>query len=127
MVLLWGRVGGVCLFARHPVHCNISGVQHLLCRRAFELAHSTAYLFSGCRPRTVEVDRITFQRPVSVGDLISFRAWVTRAWALPDTPGQVRAAHVMVVGQYPDILKRMLLLVPRQDGSWFAKAAVRLP
>ncbi|KAL4856193.1 Zinc finger MYND domain-containing protein 10 [Chlorella vulgaris] len=75
-----------CQPQQRNMHGRIFG--GFLMRRAFELAHSTAYLFSGCRPRTVEVDRITFQRPVSVGDLITFRAWVTRAWVLPDTPGQ---------------------------------------
>ena len=37
----------------------------------------------------VEVDRITFERPVNVGDLINFRSWVTRAWPCQHTPGKV--------------------------------------
>jgi acyl-CoA hydrolase len=37
----------------------------------------------------VEVDRITFERPVNVGDLIKFRSWVTSAWPCQHTPGKV--------------------------------------
>ncbi|EFN56026.1 hypothetical protein CHLNCDRAFT_145454 [Chlorella variabilis] len=82
-----------CQPQQRNMHGRIFG--GFLMRRAFELAHSTAYLFAGCRPRTGKrgrppspVDQITFQRAVNVGDLIKFKSRVTRAWALPDQPGQ---------------------------------------
>ncbi len=39
---------------------------------------------------TVEVDRITFRRPVSVGDLLSMRSTVTHTWPSKQDPGKVR-------------------------------------
>ncbi|KAL7529830.1 hypothetical protein ACHAWF_003125 [Thalassiosira exigua] len=47
-----------------------------LMRRAFELAFSTAYLFGGDRPRFLEVDDITFDKPVDVGDLLVLKSRV---------------------------------------------------
>jgi hypothetical protein len=109
-------------------------------RRAFELAHSTAYLFAGCRPHAgawhsglhrtllaapcgwptsscarhstaagtvdeivaskrcsvpalcfaVEVEEVTFRRPVSVGDLLRLRSWVAHTWVAPHNRELVR-------------------------------------
>lgn len=47
-----------------------------LMRRAFELSFSTAYLFGGDKPRFLEVDDISFDKPVDVGDLLVFKARV---------------------------------------------------
>jgi hypothetical protein len=128
----------------------------LLCRRAFELAHSSTYLFAGTRPQAgalsghlpflqpvllsmllrrhrlrlcqrtptadgcvrhaegpavqssspaldrqlsrhkfswpaaVEVEQVTFQRPVSVGDLMRLKSWVAHTWVAPSEPTKVR-------------------------------------
>lgn len=51
-------------------------VQYWHCRRAFELAFATAYLFAGCRPTFVHVGEITFQKPVEVGDLLRLHSTV---------------------------------------------------
>lgn len=45
-----------------------------LMRRAFELAYANAYLFGGKRPNFLEVDDISFDAPVDVGDLLVFNA-----------------------------------------------------
>ncbi|KAI7836665.1 hypothetical protein COHA_009441 [Chlorella ohadii] len=82
-----------CQPEERNMHGRIFG--GFLMRRAFELAHSTAYLFAGCRPLTVEVDGITFRRPVNVGDLIRFNAWVLRSWPSQLTPGK-GVVHVQV-------------------------------
>lgn len=51
----------------------------------------TSRLLPHCPSRTaVEVDGITFRRPVNVGDLIRFRSWVLRSWPSQLTPGKVR-------------------------------------
>jgi acyl-coenzyme A thioesterase 9 len=47
-----------------------------LMRRAFELAFATAYLFGGDKPRFLEVDDISFDKPVDVGDLLVFKSRV---------------------------------------------------
>lgn len=44
-----------------------------LMRRSFELAFATAYLFGGDKPRFLEVDDISFDKPVDVGDLLVFK------------------------------------------------------
>ena len=47
-----------------------------LMRRAFELAFSNAYSFGGEWPQMLEVDNITFNAPVYVGDLLQFNSRV---------------------------------------------------
>ena len=47
-----------------------------LMRRAFELAFSNAYSFGGEWPQMLEVDNITFNAPVNVGDLLQFNSRV---------------------------------------------------
>ena len=47
-----------------------------LMRRAFELAFANAYVFGGQRPRFLEVDDISFDSPVDVGDLLVFNSRV---------------------------------------------------
>lgn len=59
-------------------------------RRAFELAHATAYVFAAARPRPVLVDEITFKRPVYVGDLVKFKSWVLGTNILQEDPEKVR-------------------------------------
>jgi acyl-coenzyme A thioesterase 9 len=53
-----------------------------LMRRAFELAFSNAYVFGGEWPQMLEVDNITFNAPVNVGDLLQFNSRVI--YSLPD-------------------------------------------
>ena len=62
-------------------------------RRAFELAYSTAYTFSGWRPALASVDEVSFLAPVDVGDLLSLRATVLHS---STSPGG-RKGHVHVV------------------------------
>ncbi len=53
-----------------------------LMRRAFELAFATTYSFGGEWPQMLEVDNITFDAPVNVGDLLQFNSKVI--YSLPD-------------------------------------------
>lgn len=43
-------------------------------RRAFELAFSTAYVFSSGQPRVRAIDDVQFQRPVEIGNLLRLNA-----------------------------------------------------
>lgn len=43
---------------------------YLWCRRAYELAFASAYMFAGVRPIFKEIDEVTFKRPVDIGDLL---------------------------------------------------------
>ena len=45
-----------------------------LMRRGFELAYTSAYLFGGDKPNFLEVDDISFDSPVDVGDLLVFKS-----------------------------------------------------
>lgn len=47
-----------------------------LMRRAFELAFSTAYMFGGDLPNFLELDDVSFDAPVDVGDLLVFKSRV---------------------------------------------------
>lgn len=47
-----------------------------LMRKAFELAFANAYMFGGARPIFLEVDDVSFQSPVDVGDLLVFHTRV---------------------------------------------------
>lgn len=53
-----------------------------LMRRAFELAFATAYVFGGEKPQFLEVDEVSFNAPVDVGDLLVFDSRVV--YTLPD-------------------------------------------
>ena len=53
-----------------------------LMRRGFELAYATAYLFGGEKPNFIEVDDISFESPVDVGDLLVFKSRVL--YTIPD-------------------------------------------
>lgn len=46
------------------------------CRRAFELAFATSYMFAGSRPTFIRVGEITFKKPVEVGDLLRLHSTV---------------------------------------------------
>lgn len=48
----------------------------LSCRRAYELAFASTYMFAGQRPIFKEVDEVTFMRPVDVGDLLRLRSCI---------------------------------------------------
>lgn len=84
-------------FTCQPQQRNIHGrvFGGFLMRRAYELAHSTMYLFAGSRPFPVEVEQVLFKWPVNIGDLLRMRTWVTHAWVCPNDPTQGRA-HVQV-------------------------------
>lgn len=45
-------------------------------RKAFELAFSTAHVFSSIQPAFKAVDEITFVAPVSIGDIVCFTSEV---------------------------------------------------
>ena len=45
-----------------------------LMRRAYELAFAACYLFGGDKPRFLEVDDISFDAPVNVGELLVFKS-----------------------------------------------------
>ena len=85
-------------FTTQPQQRNIHGriFGGFLMRRAFELAHSTAYLLAASRPRTVVVDEIQFKRPVDVGDLVRFKSRVLKAWTDPEVQSR-GFVHVQVV------------------------------
>ena len=53
-----------------------------LMRRAFELAFANAYIFGGAKPKFLEVDDISFDSPVDVGDLLVFNSRVL--YTLPE-------------------------------------------
>jgi acyl-coenzyme A thioesterase 9 len=75
-------------FTAQPQQRNLQGriFGGFLMRRAFELAHSAAHLFSASRPRTVTVGEVQFRAPVNVGDLLRFRSWVLKTWQAEDDP-----------------------------------------
>ena len=54
-----------------------------LMRYGFEVAWSTCHLFAGSRPFFVEVDEISFRKPVNIGDLIRFQSVVLHSAVLP--------------------------------------------
>ncbi|KAH7298868.1 hypothetical protein KP509_25G062200 [Ceratopteris richardii] len=64
----------ICQPQQRNMHGRIFG--GFLMRMAYELAFSTCYLFVGCRPLFVEVDRIDFLKPVDVGDFLRFKSRV---------------------------------------------------
>jgi len=72
-----------CMIAQPQVR-NLSNkiFGGFLMRRAFELAFATCYSFGGGQPQMLEVDNITFNAPVSVGDLLQFSSKVI--YSLPD-------------------------------------------
>ena len=67
-------------------------------RRAFELAHATAYLFCGRRPVFLELDDVSFRSPVSVGDLLKFESAVLYTSERMDVSGRM-TVHVEVLAQ----------------------------
>lgn len=75
-------------FTTQPQQRNLHGrvFGGFLMRRAFELAHSTAYQFAGCRPRTLLIDQIEFRKPVNIGDLLRLNAWVLHTRPHPKEP-----------------------------------------
>ncbi len=86
---------------------HISAPLHITnTRRAYELAWATGFQFLGTRPVFVEVDEITFKRPVDVGDLLRLRSRVL--WAAPKSTDPTQAVvHVQVVASVsqPEFVK----------------------
>ena len=69
-----------------------------LMRRAFELAHTTAYLFAGRRPIFLELDEVKFASPVSVGDLVKLESCVLFTSEAMDIKAR-HTVHVEVLAQ----------------------------
>jgi acyl-coenzyme A thioesterase 9 len=69
-----------------------------LMRRAFELAHTTAYLFAGRRPIFLELDEVKFASPVSVGDLVKLESCVLFTSEVMDIQSRL-TVHVEVLAQ----------------------------
>eukprot|EP00037_Helgoeca_nana_P012824 m.117109 g.117109 ORF g.117109 m.117109 type:complete len:466 (+) comp21674_c0_seq1:156-1553(+) len=88
-------------FICQPQHRNTSGriFGGFLMRRAFELAHSTAYCFSSAMNAFVEVDEVLFLSPVEIGNLIQLESCVLYA---NDPPGST-AMHVEVLARVVDV------------------------
>jgi acyl-coenzyme A thioesterase 9 len=63
-----------------------------LMRRAFELAYANCYIFGGAKPIFREVDDISFDSPVDVGDLMVFNSRVL--YTLPESD---RNGHPLVM------------------------------
>mmetsp|Transcript_11641 Transcript_11641/g.16609 ORF Transcript_11641/g.16609 Transcript_11641/m.16609 type:complete len:287 (+) Transcript_11641:599-1459(+) len=68
-----------------------------LMRRAFELAFANAYVFGGAKPRFLEVDDVSFDSPVDVGDLLVFNSRVL--YTQPE--GGNLGSYVGVLGNMP--------------------------
>lgn len=83
-----------------PQHRNTAGriFGGFLMRRAYELAHATAYLFGGRKPVFMELDEVVFRSPVSVGDLVRFDSSVLYTSEEIDAQGRA-TVHVEVVAQ----------------------------
>ncbi|KAK3243621.1 hypothetical protein CYMTET_46734 [Cymbomonas tetramitiformis] len=66
------------VFVCQPQHQNMAGrvFGGFIMRRAFELAFSTCYMFGGMRPSLLDVDEITFQKPVDVGNLMRLKSCI---------------------------------------------------
>ena len=65
-------------------------------RRAFELAFATAYLFCGTKPSFLEVDEVTFRRPVEIGNLLQFESRCAPNTAFLRRPCEARVCAVCV-------------------------------
>lgn len=62
----------------------------------------------------VEVDHISFRRPVNVADLIRFKSWILRAWPSQLTPGKASWAAAELV-------------VPKLQVGWIWQAVAARP
>ena len=71
------------------IHSRIFG--GYLMRQAFQLAHSTAYLFGGSRPWCELIDNIVFRKPVNIGDLLRFKSVVLHSAEVNNTIGGTNA------------------------------------
>lgn len=81
-----------------PQHRNTAGriFGGFLMRRAYELAHATAYVFGGRKPVFMELDEVLFRSPVSVGDLLRFDSCVLYTSNEVDPKGRA-TVHVEVI------------------------------
>lgn len=77
-----------------PTDANIHGKVFggLLMRKAFELAYSTAWVYTGARPDFYSLDDITFLAPVELGTLLRSTARVEYTAHGISTPGNSSAA-----------------------------------
>lgn len=81
-----------------PQHRNTAGriFGGFLMRRAYELAHATAYVFGGRKPVFMELDEVLFRSPVSVGDLLRLDSSVLYTSENVDPKGRA-TIHVEVI------------------------------
>ena len=70
-------------------------------RRAYELAYATAYAFGGDKPRFLEVDDISFESPVDIGDLIVFQSRVL--YTLPEG-SDMTETYFKDLGKHPLVM-----------------------
>ena len=49
-----------------------------LLRSAYEIAFNCVYIFAGTKPDIVDIEDVSFNKPVSIGDLVQFRAKIVR-------------------------------------------------
>ncbi len=80
----------------HPQHRNMNNkiFGGFLMRRAFEAAFSTCYLFGGSRPHFLELERVTFKRPVDIGNLVKFVSHVSYSSNNIEGSGEHAIVHV---------------------------------
>lgn len=60
-----------------------------MCRRAYELAFASAYMFAGQRPVFKEIDEVTFKRPVDIGDLLRLTSSILHTQPSTQDPNKV--------------------------------------
>jgi acyl-coenzyme A thioesterase 9 len=80
----------------HPQHRNMNNkiFGGFLMRRAFEAAFSTCYLFGGSRPHFLELEKVTFKRPVDIGNLVKFISHVSYSSNNDGGQGEHAIVHV---------------------------------
>lgn len=65
-----------------------------MCRRAYELAFASAYMFAGQRPIFKEIDEVTFKRPVDIGDLLRLTSSILHTQPSTQDPNKVAFSHL---------------------------------
>mmetsp|Transcript_35562 Transcript_35562/g.92714 ORF Transcript_35562/g.92714 Transcript_35562/m.92714 type:complete len:502 (-) Transcript_35562:823-2328(-) len=78
----------LCHLQNRNIHGKIFG--GYIMRKAFEMAHTQAYLYGNSRPIVQAVDKIRFRKPVEVGSILSLKTKVVYARGYPFTSAQVK-------------------------------------
>lgn len=107
-----------------------------LMRRAYELARSTAHIFGGRRPIFLELDQVTFNAPVNVGEMIKFESSVLYTSGQLDPQGRA-TVHTEVTAyklnpetkavQLSNVFNFTFGLTANLDGSGGAAVAADIP